>query len=273
MKTIELKLDWFSFTYKPDLGRLEELYGIENISDKTDIDYFFMDFPEFDAVKDEFLILSGKSHYENVLGFLGISDTCRISFNTPDFTDVNMGVNVSIPSHGLEWFFDLMQVDKDADDAVSQMFLLLKNRDCSASRIDLAFDDFSKTFRPKQYVKWWYNDCIRTKFRKMSTSSSLRSEGHTFYLGTRTGGKMLRIYDKDIESNGQVDAVRYEFELHGKHAKDMFQYLIDNPGLYFVSYLRSYFEVIDVTSCPSNRSYCTLLPEWEEFLNKLKFNE
>ena len=90
MKNMNLTLDWLSFTYKPDLARLEEKFGLNSISNKYDIDYFFMDFPEFDAVKDEFLILSGLSHYENILGFLGISDTCRICFNGPDYSDINI---------------------------------------------------------------------------------------------------------------------------------------------------------------------------------------
>ena len=274
-KKIGLSLDWLSFTFEADRCRDDYLrvFGKDNqdmIPD--DISLFFATFPEFDALKSEFLILSGKSHYENVLGFLGVSETCRISYNSADYTSTEMGVNVSIPSHGLEWFFSLMGVDYESEDAVQSLFKILKERYCHCSRIDLAFDDFSKRFRAKQYVVWWWNNNIRTRFLKMHTSScSMRDEGHTFYLGSRLSGKMLRIYDKDIESNGAVDAVRYEFELHVQHARDMFEYLIEHKTVDFISYLRSYFEVIERSK--SNISRCPLLSEWEDWLSNLAFCE
>lgn len=275
-KSISLSLDWLSFTFEADKARSEYLrvFGKENqdlLPD--DISLFFATFPEFEALKSDFLILNAKSHYENVLGFLGVSETCRISYNSPDYTNTTeMGVNVSIPSHGLEWFFELMGVDFEEPDAVQEMFKILKDRYCHCSRIDLAFDDYSKKFRAKQYVIWWWNNNIRTRFKTMKTSScSMHDEGHTFYLGSRLTGKMLRIYDKDVESNGAIDAVRYEFELHVKYARDMFEYLIEHKTVDFISYLRSFFDVIERND--SNISRCSLLPEWEEWLSKLDFSE
>lgn len=281
---MDLKLDWLAFTYKPDRDLYKKVLGYEvglksqfnddvisNIDQMTDIDLFFLDFPEFEKIKDEFCILSGYSHYENILGYMGVSDTCRISYNTEGYSTVEMGVNVSIPSHGLSWFFELMGIDQEDEDAVSQLFTELKDRNCHCSRIDLAFDDYSKKFRPRQYVGWFYLSMLRTKFRKIQTAGSLHEVGHTFYLGDRKK-KMLRVYDKDIESNGEIDAVRYEFELHQHHSRDMFEYLIENKTINFVEFLRTYFEVIDIEDS-SNRSLCRLLPEWEQWLNELDFSE
>lgn len=273
MKTLNLSLDWLSFTYKPNLSRLEEKYGLENVNGKTDIDYFFMDFPEFEAIKSDFLILSGRSHYQNMIGFLGVSDTCRISFNNPGYTEVNMGVHVSVPSHGIEWLFDTLGLEKSSDTAVQKLFLLLQERDCKISRLDLAFDDFSKTFRPKQYLKWWNEGQINTRYQKIHFFSSQQEYGNTIYFGSRKTGKMLRIYDKDFESKGEVDSVRYEFELHGDFARDMVQYLIENTYIDFASYILSYFRIIDNSSGDKNISRLPMLAEWEEFLEKQKFNE
>lgn len=273
MCKLKCMIDWLAFTYKPDINLFEDRFGKGSAAGLTDIDMFFIEFPEFDALKSEFLILNTFSHYEKVIGFLGVSDTCRISFNTPDYTSVAMGVNVSVPSHGLEWLFELFGLKKDDDDAVQQLFSILKYRQCSCSRIDLCFDDYTKTFRPSNYIAWWFSGSIRSHFRKIQTASSGREVGNTFYLGSRSTGRYLRIYDKDVESNGEIDAVRYEFELHVKYAKDMFEYLIEHSCIEFDSYLRTFLEVIDPTTCPSNKSYCSLLPEWEEWLRNHKFNE
>lgn len=281
---MDLKLDWLSFTYKPDRDAYKKFFGyevglksqfnddiIENIDQMTDIDLFFLDFPEFEKIKDEFCIISGFSHYENILGYMGISDTCRISYNTEGYTSVNMGVNVSIPSHGLDWFFDLMDVDIDANDSVCQLFKILKERSCHCSRIDLAFDDYSKRFRPKDYIAWFYSGNLRTNFKKIQSASTQHCIGHTLYIGSRRH-RMIRIYDKDFESKGAVDAVRYEFEMHQEDSRDLFEFLSNNNTVNFISLLRSFFDVID-TEDNKNRSRCRLLPEWEQWLNELDFCE
>jgi len=190
-----------------------------------------------------------------------------------------MGVNVSVPSHGLEWLFGLFDLNIDDDDAVQKLFLLLKERHCHCSRIDLAFDDFGKTFRPSHYITWWFNGNFRSKFRKMQIASTSRDIGNTFYLGSRKTGKMLRIYDKDFESDGVIDAVRYEFELHVDYARDMFQYLCDHAVVDFIAYLRTYFDICELKykkdgSLDSrNKDKWSLLPEWKEWLDNLDFSE
>lgn len=284
-KTIRLKLDWLAFTFKPDREAIKKEYnkgnpkGFEHIHDvlvdeKSDLDLFFEFFPEFQEVSKDFLILSSYSHYENVMGYLGVSDTCRISFNSSeDYTSVEMGVNVSVPSHGLEWLFGLFGLDIEDDLAVHNLFTILKERYCHASRIDLAFDDYGKTFRPAKYIEWWFAGKFRTHFKKFQLASSSRTVGNTFYLGSRTSGKMLRIYDKDFESDGAIDAVRYEFELHVKYARDMFEYLVENKVVGFIEFLRSYFDIIDPIYDAHNRNKCPLLPEWASWLDNLDFSE
>ena len=283
---MDLKLDWLAFTFKPerdvDTRKLHNTWVSKNalkmrqelraeLESMSDIDLFFETFPEFDAIKSDMCIISGYSHYENVLGFMGICDTCRICYNSEGYTDVDMGVNVSIPSHGLEWFFELMGFDIADPNSVSELFQELKNRGCHCSRIDLAFDDYSKTFRPKNYIAWFYSGNLRTRFRKITTAGSLREVGHTFYLGDRKK-KMLRVYDKDVESKGEIDAVRYEFELHQHHSRDMFEYLIEHKTINFIEFIRTYFEVIDLDSA-TWRGDCKLLPAWEAWLHNLDFSE
>lgn len=53
-------------------------------------------------------------------------------------------------------------------------------------------------------------------------------KGDTAYFGRRGGdgsGKYLRIYDKKLESDGAIDAIRYEVELSGERAAEAFRWL------------------------------------------------
>jgi hypothetical protein len=44
--------------------------------------------------------------------------------------------------------------------------------------------------------------------------------GDTWYLGGKSGEAQLRVYDKARESQGEVDAIRWELQLRGDRAKD-----------------------------------------------------
>lgn len=90
------------------------------------------------------------------------------------------------------------------------------------------------------------------------------------YVGSRPNGKLLRIYDKNKESNGEIDAIRYEIELHNRYARNfMEQYMSYYEGGLSISFgdlITEFIEVIDSSKCPSNKSLCPLLPAWEEYL-------
>lgn len=280
-----LKLDWLSFTFKADLALkdstrfktldlpaaggdgkfIKQVVFPEGYNEFT---LFREYFPEFENVWEETVVLDQRSSfYEHVLMF---NDNIRIQYDDQEYK--GKGVNISVPSHGLEWLFNVLGVDPEKDTAVPDLLSLLLDRGCQLSRIDLAYDDFSKEIRPKQYLGWWFNGQITTKFHKVNLTACMSEVGHTFYLGSRSTGKMLRIYDKDIESKGEVDCVRYEFELHSRYAQEMCDYIIKNGSVNFVGYLRSYFNVV-VDNGDTHKSRRPILPLWFDWLKKLEFNE
>ena len=142
----ELSLDWLSFTYIPDCIRLAS----DDIEGDLDIvDLFIRDFPELrDIVLEHMVNVGGKMHYNTCLKF---NDDFLLLFN-----DLNksvddhalshlarMGLNFIVPSHSLDLFFDLFDVNRSD---VSGMIKILYSRSCQLSRIDLCYDDYDKKY-------------------------------------------------------------------------------------------------------------------------------
>lgn len=272
------KIDWLSFTWK---GKHSDfLSQVQNVEPwcydlLSTLDNFFYFFPELkEALNNQDVSLSDKGggFYSSVYIF---SSSCRIYFNLDSVLGStglihDVGVNVQIPSHALEWFYDLMGIE---DNDICGLMRLLADRNCQLSRIDLCFDDYGMKYYPRDYYRFWDNDQIRSKYFKFASYiSTTQKKGHTIYFGKRHSGRLLRIYDKDYESKGDIKSIRYEFELHADYAKGAQLYFLEHNTIDFWSYLSNYFQVID-RSTDSNKSRCDLLPEWVEYFSNHRFSE
>ncbi|MEE9369357.1 MAG: replication initiation factor domain-containing protein [Pontiella sp.] len=98
----------------------------------------------------------------------------------------------------------------------------------NCTRIDLAFDDFEKIIRPDE-VNEFANQGAYKGFRKHKYIGGVKRDGTVtddgIYFGTRGkdgGGKFLRCYGKDIESKGEIDAIRWEVEFTKDKADKIF---------------------------------------------------
>jgi DNA relaxase NicK len=103
------------------------------------------------------------------------------------------------------------------------------------SRLDIRLDDYEKRLTPQNA-----RDCADNGqvfgFRagpgpngKCYSYRIGRDGGETIYFGARGkdgSGKLLRIYDKAIESEGAIDAIRIEVELSSKKARDFWELLV-----------------------------------------------
>lgn len=260
-----LFLDWLSFSYHCDQNELDINMG--------EFELFFKAFPEFESIKEELIFVTDNPRfYDHVIAF---NNYIRFYY-CDEFR--NQGVNVQITSHGLGFFCDLFGIDSDSENCISCIMQLLKSRNCKLSRIDLAYDDYTKTYTPHDYGRLWYEERFATKFRSFRFNSSQQTKGGTFYLGSRRNQKMLRIYDKDYESQGEIPAIRYEFELHGDNANDMMNYFLDNSTLDFASYLKDWFYILENKKSSYNNNHNfddSVCPEWFGWLNHCvldKFN-
>ncbi len=101
----------------------------------------------------------------------------------------------------------------------------------NVTRSDVTLDDWQKVITPMELdaltsdpsdPHTLLKDKIVTHVK--SSADFHRSKGprggDTWYLGGKSGGALLRVYDKARESQGEVDAIRWELQLRGDRAKD-----------------------------------------------------
>ena len=266
------QLDWLNFTWFCPPEAVEG--DIVNV-----ITAFSHCFPEFDSCLLEMEMFHTVSHYTSVFRW---NDDFIICYNDDSYFEkerVNnrfaYSVNVQVPSHSLELLFNLFNIPICKEDSVSSLLSLLKDRGCKFSRIDLAFDDYDKKYLPDWYMDKFIHNALSTNFQTVQLIGS-KSGGWSFYVGSlKKRNKILRIYDKDKQSNGKYKCVRYEFELHSDNANDLANYIIDNKYVPFGDYLRgSWFDIKDIEhSNDSNFARMPSLPEWLEFVEEFVFFE
>lgn len=269
---MDCKLDWLSFTWKS---------GVE-FNDNEFYDFLKV-FPEIAEIMPEHNIIKDKkggygNFYDTVLNF---QDKFALSFSRErlggDQKDINLGVNISVPAHGLEYFYSLFNFD--TDQSIDVLRFLSEERGCQFSRLDFAFDDYSKRFHPVHYNSWFTNigldkleGCggrmMTTKCRCSKLIGREQVSGQTFYLGSRDNGRLLRIYDKAYESEGRIDAIRYEFEFHTKYTPDLINYILNN-GYYptFEEFIHIFIiDIVDVA--PGKRKdQGVSYQEWNDFVS------
>lgn len=247
-------VDWFEFTFKVD-------YRFLDVYDNS-LKHFFKCFPEFRRDLDHMGVEreKGSLNYNRVFDVAG---AYTIYYST---TRYDMGVHVRFPGSavpllaglfnikcdefGMSVFKDLLKVFLSRLERVSGAYI-------KWSRIDLAFDDFTKKYSPADYIVFQFTNRLRTKckFAQMNFSKlQTPNQGSTFYLGSRGGNnhnvRFLRIYDKEYQSKGLIKSIRYELELRGGYATSVVsQILSDDDGKVDFGYLiQQMFVVIDPIS-------------------------
>lgn len=119
------------------------------------------------------------------------------------------------------------------------LFIALSHMEFSPTRIDIKVDDYSKTVQPLlAYEAAARGD--KKGFRCFRIVVDHNGAG-TFYAGRRGsdgGGKFLRIYDKSLQSDGQIDAIRVELELSAEKAQDAYDSMISVHWTEWPSFIR-----------------------------------
>lgn len=116
--------------------------------------------------------------------------------------------------------------------SAKEAFNLLKGKEVSPTRIDLQVTVWIPENHDK-LMRTWVSRAIadnqvadgRTR-RKLTTWEDNRG-GYTLYIGARTSDYFGRMYDKQAESkdDAYTGAVRFEVEIKGKRAKQVFEVL------------------------------------------------
>lgn len=229
----DFSIDWLEFTYRAP--ECPNGFGV--------FENFQKDFPEimqdWERNADQVVLLGkGRNFYNTVFCF---SDDYSVCYHSEKR---NMGVHVTFPGHGIYKISEIFGLgDLNEHEAARKLFRILDERNCEITRLDLAYDDYTKTFRPKDFMVFMSEERITTEFRVWSYIASARNNGDTFYLGKRGRDRFLRIYDKAYESDGKIDAIRYEFELKKDWARVVQNHVINDKVFCFADLLDSMFTI------------------------------
>lgn len=262
MKHSEIYLDWLSFTFDDRDSLIPE-----DLQSHTIMERFMYYYPGFSSLLMDAEVMVHHQYYDT-----GIICNENILIQWDESSARNKGLNVSIPGHAIYKLKELFELDCEDYLVVYKVFEYILQHSGKLSRIDIPYDDYSykeNGFTPEWYCRQYFNGNIRSKMKKYKYQCS-GTKGYTLYVGSRPNGKLLRIYDKNKESNGEIDAIRYEIELHNRYARNfMEQYMSYYEGGLSISFgdlITEFIEVIDSSKYPSNKSLCPLLPAWEEYL-------
>lgn len=225
-----MHIDWLEFTYKT----------IPTDQADTWIQ-FLEDFPMFDAQLNDCVISErGMNGYNFVLKYC---DEYMIQYNTEDST--RMGVHVVFPGHGMYRLAELFGLTGDVDFvSIKPVFEYLFSHKCRITRLDVAFDDYSKTYLPEDYDRFYLDKRISTRYSQSNRLGSVQNKGQTFYLGRRGRDRMLRVYDKEYESKGKIKAVRYEIEFKHDYAGMLAMKVIRGEKFDFADLLLDMFVIV-----------------------------
>ena len=200
------------------------------------------------------------SRFVKVNGYFGYRQC--LTFNTIkilyDGTE-DMGVHLILPSTALSYLGDRLDVFK--------LFLKFTKVGFEVSRIDLALDVYDDLM-PKilSDIKLHnYRTRSRTikKINKIDTRTN-KVIGQTIYVGSRSSEKMLRIYNKQMESALDYKLTRFELEIKGEKAKQVFDLLVTGQANFsdlIKQMLRDHIKFIRPTN-DSNKARWPLAIYW-----------
>lgn len=173
-----------------------------------------------------------------------------------------MGVKVDISGEGCEVL---------GHDVLARLVGALQLR---VSRVDVAFDGCN--FTPALVRDEWRADRVRSKVKVQANAREDRpwrtsdwrsnAEGDTFYMGARDSAQFMRVYDRR-------GSTRLELEIKHDLAHAVGAELIlasPDPSRFralALSLVRRFVDFVDPTTS-ANRSRCTLLPWWAEFVGR-----
>ena len=134
------------------------------------------------------------------------------------------------------------------------LMLFALTHDATATRCDIKGDDYTKVRMPFEVgsvLNKGGNHVTHAKIVRVWSGFDLGKDGaepngFTVYVGSSTSRRQLRIYDKGLESDGEIDAVRWELQERKEAAQSAMQQLAHQPwGKVFAERLVSFVDFRD----------------------------
>ena len=157
----------------------------------------------------------GLGYRDGVLGAEG----ARLLFNPANGTHFNL----SLPGKACR---------RAGNSRLKDFFNYCAEAGGKARRIDLALDDYEKLITPEQVEEEFHGPNAVTHCRTIlgvqeSKRGHPEAAGATRYLGAPSSARRLRVYDKFVESGGEIDAIRWELQERKRAAEKSHSDLIN----------------------------------------------
>ena len=144
-----------------------------------------------------------------------------------------------------------------------------------ASRVDVALDDYRRVIEPAAALAELQGPNAVTHARALLEicGGEVGSEdmtGITVMVGAKSSRQRLRIYDKGLESGGEMDCVRWEVQARKQAAETLFQQLIAGDWQTVIRQrLMAFVDFRDADSS-SETEKRVRLPWWEKLMLGVK---
>lgn len=150
-------------------------------------------------------------------------DGVKVAFNDGKNEETGDSCVLIVPQTALEGMSHAQQI---------KLYHSLREMKFKATRVDISFDDMFKCVMPFTVLTAALNGAV-PRCRKAGIVGDFKIgpegssvDGQTIYIGSRGdngGGRYLRVYRKDLESDGAIDAVRWEAEFSEAKADAVFK--------------------------------------------------
>lgn len=124
-------------------------------------------------------------------------------------------------------------------DRMADLLAWAESQGANCTRIDLALDDFGRSVSVQDFEDaYWGVDRVshaRTYSRSVGRRAGRPGEPGVVckdivYLGSPTSRRVLRVYDKNLESEGEINAVRWELQERAEAAATLLTQLVRANG-------------------------------------------
>lgn len=159
------------------------------------------------------------------------------------FKDVHSGLHVSIGADLQQqgWMIRASGMTLNTPARQARLLMLAGTHGWNCSRLDFAVDILDSEFKPADIWTAW--KMAHQENMQKSVTLIESPSGDTFYLGSRSSEKMVRVYDKGAEQGVALRWLRVEMEFKGEaatRAADAAQYNVSN----LVAPLQHFMDVV-----------------------------
>jgi len=154
-----------------------------------------------------------------------------------------------------------------------RLLKFLLNMNFKTTRIDLAIDDFTKSLLKQDFVDACDNDLHHgfQTYGEFWRKTRAKPKGWTFYMGSFGSDKLLRLYDKSVESNGELDCYRLEAQYRDTTCNSIVTWLVmaESDKKYLQVIGNIVVNSLDFYSGKEGKEDFERCVWWQEFRDKL----